>query len=491
MSTYDPKARGLPRLPVIAGSPTDIGDTGIVVRNPVTGEPLTEVPDVGDRGVDLAVAAATSAAESWADLPPRDRATSMLRFADALEDHADELSGLEALDVGKPLALAPAEIASAIDKVRFFAGSARVLHGIAAQEYRPPFTSFVRREPVGVVAALAPWNYPFALGVWKIAPALAAGNTVVLKPSPVTPLSTLRLAEIAAEVMPPGVLNVVTGGPSTGEALVRHPGVAMVSVTGGTATGKAVMRAASESVKRIHLELGGNAPVLVFDDADLDRLADAYFMAAFRNSGQDCHAASRVYAAPAIHDKVVETIAGVARSVVVGNGLDPATTMGPLVSADHRDRVAGLVERALGTGRVELVVGGAGDWERGYFYSPTVLRGTRHDDEIVQEEVFGPVVTVTPFSGEAEAVAMANGVAQGLAASVWTADLDRAMRVSRRLDVGTVWVNSHGATVAEMPFGGRKDSGFGADLSIHALEAHTNHKHVAIAVAPERGDDAI
>jgi 1-pyrroline dehydrogenase len=482
MTDTRPRPEDLPRRPVIGGSPVDVGDQALPVRDPVTGDEVVTVPDVGAAGVDLAVRAAAGAADRWAGLAPRDRAAALLRLAQALEDRTDELSRLEALDVGKPLAMVPPEIASAVDKVRFFAGAARVLSGLAAGEYRPPHTSFVRRDPVGVVAALAPWNYPFALAIWKIAPALAAGNPVVLKPSPETPLSTLRLGEIAAEVLPPGVLNVVTGAAATGEALVRHPDVAMVSLTGGTATGKAVMRAASDSLKRLHLELGGNAPVLVFDDADLDRFAAAFYMAAFRNTGQDCHAASRVYAPAGAADAVVDAAASVAKAIVVGDGFEPATTMGPLVSEAQQRRVAGLVARAVDSGHVDVVTGASAGQGPGYFYAPTVLRGTRQDDEIVQDEVFGPVVTVTTFSDEAEAVAVANGVSQGLAASVWTSDMDRAMRVTRRLKVGTVWVNGHGATVAEMPFGGSKESGFGRDLSIYALEAHTDLKHVAIGV---------
>lgn len=342
-----------------------------------------------------------------------------------------------------------------------------------------PWTSFIRREPVGIVGAITPWNYPFAMAIWKIAPALAAGNTVILKPSPETPLTTLLLGHIAASVLPQGVLNIVTGGTETGRALVVHPEIGMIALTGGTATGKAVMREASQSLKRLQLELGGNAAVLVFDDTDLDELREAYFMAAFRNTGQDCHAASRVYAQKGIKDEVARIVTDVANSTRVGDPFDEKTQVGPLVSRMQFERVSRMVDGAVASGRVSRLTSDQ-IFEGGFFYPLTVLDGVGHEDPISQEEIFGPVVTISTFEDEASGVALANGVTQGLAASVWTRDVSRAMRVSAELQVGTVWVNSHGGTVAEMPFGGVKDSGFGTDLSTIALEQFTVPKHIAI-----------
>lgn len=474
-----PTSEMLTLLPVIGGQSSEEGVASIDVIDPATKSTVAVVPDVGVAGVEAAVRAARQAMESWGAAAPRDRAAALLALADAVEAHADELTAIEVLDVGKPISLVPAEIASAVDKIRFFAGAARQLSGLAANEYRPPFTSFVRRDPVGVVAAITPWNYPLAMAVWKISPALAAGNTVVLKPSPETPLSTLKLAQIASEVLPPGVLNVVTGGVEVGEALVTHPGVSMVSLTGGTATGKRVMFAAANSLKRLQLELGGNAAVLVFEDADLEQFRDAYFMAAFRNTGQDCHAASRVYASPSIADEVMRVIASVARETRVGDPFDSGTLVGPLVSEAQQNRISGLVEGALGLDHIEEVVAEPVP-DAGFFYPLTVLKGVRHEDGISQEEIFGPVVTLSGFSDEADAIRCANGVTQGLAASIWTGSIERAMRVSKALNAGTIWINSHGATVAEMPFGGVKDSGFGTDLSIYSMENHTVLKHIAI-----------
>lgn len=480
--TARPTSDSLILTPLVDGRLTDVGEDGMEVLDPATRQRVATVPDVGAGGVDRAVAAATRAQEAWGAASPRDRAAALLRLADAVEQNSEELSAIESLDVGKPVHMVPAEVASAVDKIRFFAGTARQLSGIAANEYRQPLTSFIRRDPVGVVASITPWNYPFAMAIWKIAPALAAGNAVVLKPSPETPLSTLKLGEIAADILPPGVLNIVTGGAAVGEALVTHPDVAMVGLTGGTATGRRVMAAAATSLKRVQLELGGNAAVLVFDDADLDRFADAYFMAAFRNTGQDCHAASRVYASPGIARDVTDVISSVARKTRVGDPFAEGTQVGPLVSQAQVDRVDSLVEGALATGHVEIAASEPvpGD---GFFYPLTVLTGVQHEDRITQEEIFGPVVTIASFSDEREAIARANGVGQGLAASVWTGSIDRAMRVSKALKAGTIWVNTHGATVAEMPFGGVKDSGFGTDLSVYSMEQYTDLKHVAIHVS--------
>ena len=467
---------------VIRWTGIDPAGDGIEVRDPATDLPIIRVADVGADGVDHAVRQARQAAEIWGAMAPRDRASALLHLAEVIEAHAAELSVLEALDVGKPIALVPGEIASAVDKVRFYAGAARQLSGLAVSEYRPPFTSMLRRDPVGVVAALTPWNYPFALAIWKIAPALAAGNAVVVKPSPETPLTTLMLARLADGVLPPGLLAVVTGGAATGTALVRHSDIDMIALTGGTQTGKAVMAEAARRVLPVQLELGGNAAVLIFEDADLDRLHDAMFMAAFRNSGQDCHAATRVYTTPTMVDRVAEVITDVARSTVVGDPFDPATAMGPLVSRAHRDRVAALVSEASAEPGVRVLTGGQPLAGAGNFYPPTVITGAPHQSAIVQQEIFGPVVTIATFPDERQAVRLANDVTYGLAASIWTSDMDRVMRITRQLKVGTIWVNSHGATVAEMPFGGTKESGFGRDLSLLALEQYTVPKHVAIHV---------
>jgi len=478
-------AQDVAQLLAAAGSKVMRADTApLTVVDPATAASLGVVADVGAAGVDQAVTRARKAQEHWGQRSPRERSETLLDLATKLESNLSRLAAIEALDVGKPLAATPPEITSAIDKLRFFAGACRILSGAAAGEYRAPYTSYVRREPVGVVGALAPWNYPFALTMWKIAPALAAGNTVVLKPSPETPLSALALEEIASDVLPDGVLTVVTNSAGTGERLVRHPDVPMISLTGGTATGRRVMAAAADSLKRLQLELGGNAPVLVFEDADLEALAAAVPMATFRNSGQDCHAASRMYVHHSVRNDLISAVSEAASRVRVGDNFDQATTMGPLVSAGQRRRVEGLVKQTLTSGQAEVAFAGPRDpgLGDGYYVTPTVLADAAQDSPIVQEEVFGPVISVTSFRQEEEVVRYANGVAQGLGASVWTSDVDRALRVSHRLKVGTVWVNGHGATIAEMPFGGVKDSGFGRDLSIYALEEYTELKHVAIRV---------
>jgi aminobutyraldehyde dehydrogenase len=474
-----------PRLTCwIAGEPWRGGASeGIEVVNPATEEVLATVPEAGPDGVSQAVRSAQTGFETWRRMTPKDRAGLIMRLADGIEQRAEEFAVLESLDVGKPLSAARGEIAGSADKYRFYAGIGRSLTTVASGEYKPGITSMVRREPIGVVAAIAPWNYPMALTAWKIAPALMAGNAVVLKPSPETPLTAMLLGELAAETLPPGVLNVVTGAAATGRALTEHPAVGMVSLTGGTPTGRAVMQGASKTVKHVHLELGGKAPVVMFDDADIERLTKALRVGSFWNAGQDCTCAARLYVSNRRQDDVLDVVATMARSLEPDDGIrNENADLGPLVSLAHRERVHGFVARALATGHAEVVAGGESAHDRGAFYRPTVVAGCRQEDEIVQEEIFGPVISVVSYADEREAIEMANGVEFGLAASVWSQDIDRALRVAREIRAGTVWVNDHGPTMVEMPFGGFKQSGIGRDLSVHAIEEHTELKHIAITV---------
>jgi len=445
--------------------------------DPCTSDVFGSAPVTNAADVDAAMGAAAAAFETWRDTTPAERQRALLRLADAVEARADDLVDAEVRNTGKPRALtASEELPPCVDQLRFFAGAARILEGRSAGVYLAGHESYVRREPIGVCAQVTPWNYPLMMAVWKIAPALAAGNTVVLKPSDTTPVSTLLLAEIAAEFLPPGAFNVVCGDRDTGRAVVAHPTPQLVSITGSTRAGKEVAAAAAPDLKRTHLELGGKAPVIVFDDADVAAAAEAIAGAGYFNAGQDCTAATRVLASPRVHDDFVAALAEQALGTKTGLPDEDDVAYGPLNNASQLARVSGFVERL--PDHASLHTGGTRMGERGYFYSPTVVSGLRQQDEIIQDEVFGPVITVQRFTDEEEAVRWANGVEYGLSASVWTRDHARAMRMTRRLDFGCVWVNTHIPIVAEMPHGGFKHSGHGKDLSMYALEDYTRVKHV-------------
>ena len=459
-----------------ASRPAADGRTSDLI-DPSTGEVYATAPISGQADLDAAFAAATTGFETWRDATPSDRQRALLHIADAIEERADELVAVESQNTGKPVALTTEEeVPPMCDQIRFFAGAARVLEGKSAGEYMNGFTSYVRREPVGVCAAVTPWNYPALMAVWKWAPAIAAGNAMVLKPSDTTPASTLWMAELMAEFLPPGVFNVVCGDRDTGAALVSHPTPAMASITGSVGAGIAVAKAAADDVKRVHLELGGKAPVIVFDDADLELAAENIAIAGYFNAGQDCTAATRVLAGPRVHDDFVAALEEQARNTKTGPPDDGDVLYGPLNNASQLEHVSGLVERT--PDHASVVAGGHRQGDRGYFYEPTVVDGLHQDDEMIQSEIFGPVISVQQFSDEDEAVRWANGVPFALASSVWTEDHGRAMRMSKRLDFGCVWINCHIPLVAEMPHGGFKHSGYGKDLSMYGLEDYTRIKHV-------------